>query len=280
MLSGVSAGASSPSLPATASASAAGVPALLSGRMGFGSLGFPAALAKWKSTMVELGTPSTDDMVTHAHDTGVSPISFALKHPTERISYDESGGHERLAGDPSKRAFTYLVLTGGRFIYAAGLRLLVLKFIVSMQASKDVLALASLEVDLSNIEEGSTVTMKWRGKPVFIKHRTEAEIELAASVNTSELRDPETDEERVLEKKWLVFIGVCTHLGCVVPWVQAENKFICPCHGSQYDKNGTVVRGPAPLSLALSHMVESDGKVTFTPWTETDFRSDTAPWWK
>ena len=246
------AGASSPSLPATASASAAGVPALLSGRMGFGSLGFPAALAKWKSTMGELGTPSTDDMVTHAHDTGVSPTSFALKHPTERISYDESGGHERLAGDPSKRAFTYLVLTGGRFIYAAGLRLLVLKFIVSMQASKDVLALASLEVDLSNIEEGSTVTMKWRGKPVFIKHRTEAEIELAASVNTSELRDPETDEERVLEKKWLVLIGVCTHLGCV-PLSDAGdyNGWFCPCHGSHYDVSGRIRKGPAPLNMEV-----------------------------
>ena len=73
-----------------------------------------------------MGTPSTDDMVSYAHETGVSPTNFALKHPTERISYDESGGHTRLAGDPSKRAFTYLVLTGGRFIYAAGLRLLVL----------------------------------------------------------------------------------------------------------------------------------------------------------
>jgi cytochrome b6-f complex iron-sulfur subunit len=73
--------------------------------------------------------------------------------------------------------------------------------------------------------------------------------------------------------------AVCTHLGCVVPWNKAENKFICPCHGSQYDKTGKVVRGPAPLSLALAHVKESDGKVLLTPWTETDFRTDTAPWY-
>merc|ERR1719460_1349764 len=158
--------------------------------------------------MVELGTPSTDDMVTHAHDTGVSPTSFALKHPTERISYDESGGHERLAGDVSKRAFTYFVLAGGRFIYAAGLRLLVLKFILSMKASKDVLALASLEVDLANIAEGNTITVKWRGKPVFIRHRTQEDIDLAQAVPLGELRDPETDADRASDPKYLICLGV------------------------------------------------------------------------
>lgn len=74
--------------------------------------------------------------------------------------------------------------------------------------------------------------------------------------------------------------AVCTHLGCVVPWNKAENKFMCPCHGSQYDKNGKVVRGPAPLSLALVHVEDNDGKVTLKPWTETDFRTGEAPWWK
>ncbi|KAI6697424.1 hypothetical protein NL676_017543 [Syzygium grande] len=73
--------------------------------------------------------------------------------------------------------------------------------------------------------------------------------------------------------------AVCTHLGCVVPWNTAENKFICPCHGSQYNDKGTVVRGPAPLSLALAHCDIDDGKVVFVPWTETDFRTGDAPWW-
>jgi len=74
--------------------------------------------------------------------------------------------------------------------------------------------------------------------------------------------------------------AVCTHLGCVVPWNRAANKYICPCHGSQYDFTGKVIRGPAPLSLALAHCDTPDDIVTLSPWTETDFRTDTKPWWK
>ncbi|GBO54500.1 cytochrome b6-f complex iron-sulfur subunit [Pseudanabaena sp. lw0831] len=73
--------------------------------------------------------------------------------------------------------------------------------------------------------------------------------------------------------------AVCTHLGCVVPWNVAENKFMCPCHGSQYNAEGKVVRGPAPLSLALAHTTVSDDVVQFSTWTETDFRTNEAPWW-
>ncbi|ERT04129.1 cytochrome b6-f complex iron-sulfur subunit 1 [Lyngbya aestuarii BL J] len=73
--------------------------------------------------------------------------------------------------------------------------------------------------------------------------------------------------------------AVCTHLGCVVPWNGSEDKFICPCHGSQYNAQGKVVRGPAPLSLALAHTNVEDDKVSFTPWTETDFRTGENPWW-
>jgi cytochrome b6-f complex iron-sulfur subunit len=73
--------------------------------------------------------------------------------------------------------------------------------------------------------------------------------------------------------------AVCTHLGCVVPWNAGENKFICPCHGSQYDDTGKVVRGPAPLSLALVHADVVDDKLEFTPWAETDFRTGKNPWW-
>lgn len=86
----------------------------------------------------------------------------------------------------------------------------------------------------------------------------------------------------VTEDKQIADYGInaiCTHLGCVVPWNIAENKFKCPCHGSQYDSTGKVVRGPAPLSLALVHTNVEDDKVNFTPWTETDFRSGEEPWW-
>uniref|UniRef100_A0A7S3NJN7 plastoquinol--plastocyanin reductase n=1 Tax=Aureoumbra lagunensis TaxID=44058 RepID=A0A7S3NJN7_9STRA len=73
--------------------------------------------------------------------------------------------------------------------------------------------------------------------------------------------------------------AVCTHLGCVVPWNKAANKYMCPCHGSQYDQTGKVVRGPAPLSLALAHLNNEDGKLLFSTWTETDFRTGLKPWW-
>jgi len=87
------------------------------------------------------------------------------------------------------------------------------------------------------------------------------------------------DENKVMAD--FALNAVCTHLGCVVPWNKAENKFMCPCHGSQYNKEGKVVRGPAPLSLALAHREEdASGKVILRTWTETDFRTGEAPWWK
>ncbi|XVE66079.1 hypothetical protein DITRI_Ditri08aG0052400 [Diplodiscus trichospermus] len=114
----------------------------------------------------------------------------AVKNPTSKIIYDEYN-HERYPpGNPSKRAFAYFVLTGGRFVYASLIRLLILKFVLSMSASKDVLALASLEVDLSSIEPGTTVTVKWRGKPVFRRRRTEEDIKVANSVDIASLLDP------------------------------------------------------------------------------------------
>lgn len=146
---------------------------------------------------------------------GMLPTVHAIKNPTPNIVYDSSN-HERFApGDTNKRAFTYFVLTGGRFIYASAIRLAVLKFILSMTATKDVLAMANLEVDLSHIEPGQTVTVKWRGKPVFIRHRTAEDIAKANEVDLSTLRDPQPDEARVQNPDWLILIGVCTHLGCV-----------------------------------------------------------------
>merc|ERR1712166_488717 len=155
-------------------------------------------------------------------------------------------------GDPSRRAFTYVVLGGARFIYASAARLAAIKFIATMSASADVLALASTEVDLGNLEEGSSMTVKWRGKPVFIRHRNEAEISSATSVAMSDLRDQETDESRVKDPAWLIVIGVCTHLGCV-PLAGAGDfgGYFCPCHGSHYDTSGRIRKGPAPLNLEV-----------------------------
>ncbi|KAI7724593.1 hypothetical protein M8C21_015454 [Ambrosia artemisiifolia] len=182
----------------------------------------------------------------------VPPTVAAIQNPTSKITYDEYN-HERYPpGDPSKRAFAYFVLTGGRFVYASLIRLLVLKFVLSMSASKDVLALASLEVDLSSIEPGTTVTVKWRGKPVFIRRRTEDDINLANSVDVNSLRDPQEDAVRVKDPEWLVVVGVCTHLGCIpLPNAGDFGGWFCPCHGSHYDISGRIRKGPAPYNLEV-----------------------------
>ncbi|XP_043706381.1 cytochrome b-c1 complex subunit Rieske-4, mitochondrial-like [Telopea speciosissima] len=187
-------------------------------------------------------------------DDHLPPTVASVKNPTPKIVYDEYN-HERLppgAGDPEKKAFAYLVLAGGRFIYASLIRLLILKFVMSMSPSKDVLALSSLEADISGIEPGSTVSVKWRGKPVFIKHRTKEDIKLANSVDLRYLRHPEEDSERVKKPEWLVVIGVCTHLGCIpLPNAGDYGGWFCPCHGSHYDTSGRVRKGPAPYNLVV-----------------------------
>ncbi|KAL6005845.1 hypothetical protein ACLOJK_039890 [Asimina triloba] len=197
----------------------------------------------------------SERLVPAGHDRDeLPPTIAAVKNPTPTIVYDEYN-HERYppgSGEPSKRAFAYLVLTGGRFIYASLIRLLIIKFVLSMSASKDVLALASIEVDLSNIEPGSTVTVKWRGKPVFIRHRTEEDLKLANSVDLSSLRDPQLDAERVQRPEWLVVVGVCTHLGCIpLPNAGEFGGWFCPCHGSHYDISGRARKGPAPYNLEV-----------------------------
>lgn len=187
-----------------------------------------------------------------AQAAGMTATTYAMKNPTPTINYDTSNQDPFPVGDPSKRAFTYFVLTGGRFIYASAVRLAVLKFILSMTATKDVLALANLEVDLKNIEEGQTVTVKWRGKPVFVRRRTEAEIAEARDVPMSALRDPQPDDVRVINPEWLVVVGVCTHLGCVpLPGAGDYNGWFCPCHGSHYDTSGRIRKGPAPTNLEV-----------------------------
>ncbi|KAK8706504.1 hypothetical protein V6N13_050066 [Hibiscus sabdariffa] len=198
----------------------------------------------------------SSDAISRGHDMGMIsdlPATVAaVKNPTSKIVYDEHN-HERFPpGDPSKRAFAYFVLTGGRFVYASLIRLLVLKFVLSMSASKDVLALASLEVDLSSIEPGSTVTVKWRGKPVFIRRRTEEDIKTANSVDVASLRDPQEDAVRVKNPEWLIVVGVCTHLGCIpLPNAGDYGGWFCPCHGSHYDVSGRIRKGPAPYNLEV-----------------------------
>ena len=140
---------------------------------------------------------------------------------------------------------------------AVGTGALVWPLIDQMNPSADVLALSSVEVDLSPIAVGQAITVKWRGKPIFIRHRTPEEIQEAEAVPLSELRDPQTDQQRVQKPEWLVVLGVCTHLGCVpLGNKPGENKgdydgWFCPCHGSHYDTAGRIRKGPAPLNLEV-----------------------------
>ncbi len=127
----------------------------------------------------------------------------------------------------------------------------------SMNPAKDTLALATTEADLGGLEIGQSMTVVWRGKPVFIRHRTSEEIQEARDAKISDLKDPETDEHRVKKEQFLVMIGICSHLGCV-PLGQKPNDpkgeydgWFCPCHGSQYDSSGRIRKGPAPTNMAI-----------------------------
>jgi len=170
-------------------------------------------------------------------------------------TYDNAYDDYQVAKGESRRAFTYLTLGGARFLYATGARLAAMKFVASISASADVLALAAMEVDVTKIQPGSTITVKWRGKPVFIRNRTAEEIADAEGCDPSELRDLQTDAERLADAskpEWLVVLGVCTHLGCVPLPNQGNYKgWFCPCHGSHYDTSGRIRKGPAPLNLEV-----------------------------
>ncbi|KAI5737797.1 hypothetical protein M8J76_016926 [Diaphorina citri] len=154
--------------------------------------------------------------------------------------------------EEARKAFSYVVAAGTAIGGAYAAKAVVTQFISSMAASADVLAMAKIEVKLADIPEGRNVTFKWRGKPLFIRHRAAAEIAKEQAVAISTLRDPQADSERVKDPKWLVLIGVCTHLGCV-PVANAGDfgGYYCPCHGSHYDASGRIRKGPAPLNLEV-----------------------------
>lgn len=151
----------------------------------------------------------------------------------------------------TRRDFLYIA-TGA--VGAVGVGATVWPLIDQMNPDASVLALASIEYDVSSIVEGQTVTIKWRGLPVFVRHRTPAEIEEAKAVPLSELKDPETDEQRTKEghEQWLIMVANCTHLGCVPVGEAGEfDGWFCPCHGSHYDTAGRIRKGPAPKNLVL-----------------------------
>ena len=135
---------------------------------------------------------------------------------------------------------------------AVGVAATVLPLVDQMNPDASVKALASTEVDVSSVEPGKTITVLWRGKPVFIKRRTQNEIDEARSVRMEDLPDPEKDEDRAKNPEWLVMLGVCTHLGCVPLNDKGDyNGWFCPCHGSHYDTSGRIRKGPAPTNMSI-----------------------------
>lgn len=152
---------------------------------------------------------------------------------------------------PKRRDFVVLTASA---VAAVGAAACAWPMIDSLNPAANVLAMSSIEVDLSNIKPGQTIKVKWRGKPVFITHRTPEQIAEARSVPLSELKDPETDQQRVKagHDEWLVMIAVCTHLGCVPIADKGEyDGYFCPCHGSDYDTSGRIRKGPAPKNLVV-----------------------------
>jgi ubiquinol-cytochrome c reductase iron-sulfur subunit len=172
---------------------------------------------------------------------------------------------DTLGDDPDKttrRDFVTLTAAG---MTAVGAACAAWPLVESFNPSADVLAMSAIEVDISAIEPGQTVTVKWRGKPVFIRNRTEAEIQEAVSTPMEDLVDPQLDADRVKagHAKWLVTIGICTHLGCVPLANKGDyHGWFCPCHGSHYDTSGRIRKGPAPLNLAVPpYQFISDTKI-------------------
>ncbi len=159
-----------------------------------------------------------------------------------------------MTNSPKDESRRKLLTTTAYATAGVGAACAILPFIDSMNPSKDVQALASVEVDISNINVGEEKKVMWRGKPISIRRRKKEEIEAAKSVDLAELRDPQKDEDRVKSGKeeWLVTVQICTHLGCVPIGGEGEYKgWFCPCHGSQYDTSARIRKGPAPKNLEI-----------------------------
>jgi ubiquinol-cytochrome c reductase iron-sulfur subunit len=154
----------------------------------------------------------------------------------------------------SRRDFLNYLAVG---VGAVGAGAFAWPIINSMNPSKEVLALASIEVDLSAIDVGQAIKVFWRGKPFFIRHRSDQEIADMAAADDAPMIDPQPDSDRAERPEWLILVGVCTHLGCI-PSGTAEGEtkgefdgWFCPCHGSHYDLSGRIRKGPAPLNLEV-----------------------------
>eukprot|EP01100_Stratorugosa_tubuloviscum_P011653 TRINITY_DN523_c1_g2_i1.p1 TRINITY_DN523_c1_g2~~TRINITY_DN523_c1_g2_i1.p1 ORF type:complete len:221 (-),score=109.76 TRINITY_DN523_c1_g2_i1:601-1263(-) len=176
----------------------------------------------------------------------INGVSNAVERPSFG-DYRKKGSDEQ-----SDKIYSYFLLTTSGAGIGLATKNIVYDILSMMAPSADVLAQASIEVDISALNPGNNLILKWRGKPVYIRHRTPEEISTAQADDTADLKHPEIDSARVKNPNYLVVLAVCSHLGCV-PIVGSGdyNGYFCPCHGSHYDSSGRIRKGPAPLNLEV-----------------------------
>jgi len=198
---------------------------------------------------IQAGVSSNHNTVRMLHSDMEVPDFSYYRRPSTK---DSSAKNQE--NSDSRMGFSYLMsgALGVSGAYAATST--VNQLLGSLSASADVLAMAKIEINLSDVPEGKSMVFKWRGKPLFVRHRTDEEIAREQAVDVATLRDPQADDERVQRPKFLVVLGVCTHLGCV-PIANAGDfgGYYCPCHGSHYDGSGRIRKGPAPLNLEVPY---------------------------
>ena len=205
-----------------------------------------------------------DGVCLGSNRSGKTHATFSTYSAEDGVAVSEHVNEHGASGEPTRRDFLYLT-TG--MAGAVGAAAVAWPFIDQMRPDASTLALASIEVNVASVEPGMSITVKWRGKPIFIRNRTEKEIEEARAVALSDLKDAASrnanlpsdagasDLERSAgegKENWIVMIGSCTHLGCV-PLGQAGEfgGWFCPCHGSHYDTAGRIRKGPAPENLHI-----------------------------
>ena len=159
--------------------------------------------------------------------------------------------------NPDEKTRRDFLLISTATVGAVGTALAVWPLVDAMNPAADTLALSTTEVDLEPIAKGQSITVVWQGKPVFVRHRTAAEIKAAEDVSLDDLIDPQADQDRVQKSQWLIMVGICTHLGCIPLGQKASEPkgeysgWFCPCHGSHYDTSGRIRKGPAPKNLPV-----------------------------
>jgi len=249
-----------------------------------GLMGVPKAISGLSTTpsyRFMSGGPVFDSIGRNLREVNAEPVAITKTPHNDMEVPDFTDYRKSGTSDPNKDSseakyaalnFQYGItsLVIGGFSY--GVINAVLSVAAYMGPTKQTLAMEAVELKIGHIPEGKNVVFNWNGKPVFVRHRTAAEIATEEAVDVATLRDPETDAARVKDPAWLIVIGVCTHLGCVpISHEGAWGGYFCPCHGSHYDCSGRIRKGPAPLNLAVpDHCYIDEGTILVGKSTNVD----------